>query len=144
MINKKQKIKYLMDPHMYHYATVSVALEELKEKGFTVDFNNQEGRIINSPDDFTIQHVYRYEGESDPGDEAMVFGIESSTGEKGVFVAGASAFTEKSAAMVLNELSIRNKKDPEEHPEMNPEPSAEVTPASENESQKDIKLIDHL
>ena len=76
-----------MDPHMYHYATVSKALEELKEKGFTVDFNTQEGRIINSPDDFTIVHVYRYEGESDPGDEAMVFGIKSITGEKGVFVA---------------------------------------------------------
>lgn len=108
-----------MDPHMYHYATVSVALEELKEKGFTVDFNNQESRIINSPDDFTIVHVYRYEGASDPGDEAMVFGIKSSTGEKGVFVAGASAFTDKSAAMVLNELSIKGKKNPEEHPEMN-------------------------
>ena len=129
-----------MDPHMYHYATVSVALEELKEKGFTVDFNNQEARIINSPDEFTIVHVYRYEGESDPGDEAMVFGIKSSTGEKGVFVAGASAFTDKSAAMVLNELSIKNKKDPEEHPEMNPSADANAP----QKSKEEIKFIDHL
>ncbi len=122
-----------MDPHMYHYATVSQALDELKEKGFTVDFNNQEGRIINSPDDFTIVHIYRYEGDSDPGDEATVYGIKSSTGEKGVFVAGLSAFTDNSAAMVLNELSIKNKKDPEEHPEMNMDAHQEPT-----------KLIDHL
>jgi hypothetical protein len=96
-----------MDRHMYHYATVSKALEELAEKGFTVDFNIQENRIINSPDDFEIVHIYRYEGESDPGDEATVYGIKSSTGEKGVFVAGLSAFTDKSAAMVLNELTIK-------------------------------------
>jgi len=102
-----------MERQMYHYATVSVALQELAEKGFTVDFNIQENRIINSPHDFEIVHVYRYEGESDPGDEAMVFGIKSSTGEKGVFVAGLSAFTDKSAAMVLNELSIKGRKDQE-------------------------------
>lgn len=132
-----------MDPHMYHYATVSKALEELKEKGFTVDFNNQEARIINSPDEFTIVHVYRYEGESDPGDEAMVFGIKSSTGEKGVFVAGLSAFTDNSAAMVLNELSIKGKKDPEENPEMNAD-CDECSTTTEVKKAEEVKLIDHL
>ena len=99
---------------MYHYATVTKALEELTEKGYTVDFNMQENRIINSPDDFEIVHLYRYEGASDPGDEAMVFGIKSSTGEKGVFVAGLSAFTDNSAVMVLNELSIKGRKNNEQ------------------------------
>ncbi|MFY7739407.1 MAG: hypothetical protein ACOVQC_02720 [Flavobacterium sp.] len=101
-----------MDPKMYHYATVSKALEELNEKGFTVDFNIQEKRIIDSPDDFEIVHMYRYEGESYPGDQATVYGIKSSTGEKGVFVAGLSAYTEKSAAMVLNELTIKGNRNP--------------------------------
>lgn len=100
-----------MDKRMYHYATVSQALEELKEKGFTIDFNIQEKRIIDSPDDFEIVHLYRYEGESDPGDEATVFGIKSSTGEKGVFVAGLSTFADNSAAMVLNELTIKGRED---------------------------------
>lgn len=100
-----------MDKRMYHYATVSKALEELKEKGFTIDFNIQEKRIIDSPDDFEIVHLYRYEGESDPGDEATVFGIKSSTGEKGVFVAGLSTFADSSAAMVLNELTIKGRQD---------------------------------
>ena len=98
-----------MEPQMYHYATVSKALEELTEKGFTLDFNIQEGRIINNPNDFEIVQIYRYEGESDPGDEATVYGIKSSTGEKGVFVAGLSAFTDNSAAMVLHELSIKGR-----------------------------------
>ena len=105
-----------MEAQMYHYATVSKALEELTEKGFTVDFNIQDKRIIDSPDEFEIVHVYRYEGDSDPGDEATVYGIESSTGEKGVFVAGLSQFTERSAAMVLHELSIKDRKEQEEDP----------------------------
>lgn len=96
---------------MYHYATVSKALEELNNKGYTVDFNVQESKIINNPNDFEIQHIYRYEGESDPGDEATVFGIESKTGEKGVFVAGLNAYTENSAAMVLQDLSTKGKDD---------------------------------
>jgi len=100
-----------MDRQMYHYATVSRALEELKEKGFTVDFNIQESKIINNPNDFQIVHIYRYEGESDPGDEATVYGIKSHTGEKGVYVAGLSAYTDKSAAMVLNDLAIKGQKD---------------------------------
>ena len=100
-----------MEKHMYHYATVTKALEELKEKGFTVDFNIQETKIINSPNDFEIVHIYRYEGESDPGDEATVFGIKSVSGEKGVYVAGLNAYADTSAAMVLNDLAIKGKSD---------------------------------
>lgn len=100
-----------MGKQMYHYATVSKALEELKEKGFTVDFNIQESKIIDNPSDFKIVHIYRYEGESDPGDEATVFGIKSITGEKGVYVAGLSATANKSAELVLNDLAIKGKKD---------------------------------
>lgn len=105
-----------MERQMYHYATVSKALEELKAKGFTTDFNIQEKRIIDHPDDFEIVHIYRYEGESDPGDEATVYGIKASDGEQGVFVAGDLSLGEKSATSVLNDLSIRGR---ENRPEQN-------------------------
>lgn len=98
-----------MERQMYHYATVSKALEELAEKGFNTDFNLDEKRIINHPDDFEIVHIYRYEGESDPGDEATVYGIVSKSGEKGVFVAGDLSLGEKSATKVLNDLSIKGR-----------------------------------
>jgi hypothetical protein len=98
-----------MDRQMYHYATVSKALQELAEKGFTVDFNLEEDRIKKHGEEFEIVHIYRYEGESDPGDEATVYGIRSKDGEQGVFVAGLSAYTEKSAAKVLHEMSIKGR-----------------------------------
>lgn len=105
-----------MERQMYHYATVSKALEELKAKGYTTDFNLAEDRIVDNPDGFEIVHIYRYEGESDPGDEATVYGIKSSEGEKGVFVAGDLSLGEKSATQVLNDLTIKGRQD---NPELN-------------------------
>lgn len=98
-----------MDRQMYHYAPVSKALAELAKKGYTTDFNLEEERIINTPDDFTIEHIYRYEGETDPADEATVYGVEAKDGTKGVFVASHGAYTEKSAAKVLHEMSIQGR-----------------------------------
>lgn len=98
-----------MERQMYHYATVSKALKELADKGFTTDFNLDEQQIVRHPDDFEIVHIYRYEGESDPGDEATVYGIRAKSGEQGVFVAGDLSFADGSAAKVLHELSIKGR-----------------------------------
>lgn len=94
----------------YHYASVLKALEELKTMGFTTDFNLMEEDIQSHPEHYEILHIYRYEGESNPDDEAIVYGIKSNAGEKGVFVAGFSANSESEAAKVLQELSIRGNK----------------------------------
>ncbi len=98
-----------MERQMYHYATVSQALAELAEKGFTKDFNLEENRIVENPDHFEIVHIYRYEGESDPGDEATVYGIKSSEGENGVFVAGDLSLGTHNATRTLHELSIKGR-----------------------------------
>jgi hypothetical protein len=94
----------------YHYASVIKALEELKSKDFVVDFNLLEQDILNNPNNYQILHIYRYEGDSNPDDEAIVYGIKSNTGEKGVFVAGFSPNSESEAAKVLHELSIKGNK----------------------------------
>jgi len=98
-----------MDRQMYHYATVSKALQELADKGFTVDYNLEEERLVEHSDEFEIVEIYRYEGETDPGDEATVYGIKSKDGEKGVYVSGYMAYEEKPAARILHEISIRGR-----------------------------------
>lgn len=94
----------------YHYASVLKALEELKSMDFTIDYNLQESAIMDYPDSYEIVHIYRYEGDSNPDDEAVVYGIKSNSGEKGVFVAGFSANSESEAAKVLSDLSIKGNK----------------------------------
>ncbi|HEX8269129.1 MAG TPA: hypothetical protein VF581_04490 [Flavobacterium sp.] len=98
-----------MERQMYHYATVSQALAELNEKGFTKDFNLEENKIVSNPEDYEIVHIYRYEGESDPGDEATIYGIKSKHGENGVFVSGHFDFSDDSAGKVLHDISIRGR-----------------------------------
>lgn len=94
---------------MYHYATVSKALDELNEKGFTYDFNLHEEDIVKNPTKYEIKHIYRYEGNTDPGDEAIVYGIQSTSGKKGVFVAGFAANSISDAAQALINISIKNR-----------------------------------
>ncbi|WP_338408580.1 hypothetical protein [uncultured Flavobacterium sp.] len=94
---------------IYHYASVSVALEELRKNGFIKDFNLPDEHIKTNPHLYKILHIYRYEGNTDPGDEAVVYGIQSSSGEKGVFVAGYSANSNSDVIQVLNEISIKNR-----------------------------------
>ncbi|MFZ1807481.1 MAG: hypothetical protein WAU36_09680 [Cyclobacteriaceae bacterium] len=93
-----------------YYSTVTEALNKLREKGFTYDFNLKNNCVSCSagtfpPDEFEIIEVYRYEGQTDPADEATVYGIESKTGIKGVLVTGYGASTELSGD-ILRKLSI--------------------------------------
>jgi hypothetical protein len=95
-----------------HYATVTEAINELRKKGFTRDFNLEENCIVCHPerfqlDEFQIVDVYRYEGPSDPADEAAVYAIESKSGMKGILVAGYGATTDNMTADILEKLKIR-------------------------------------
>ena len=94
---------------VYHYATVSEALEDLKKKGFSQDFNLHDEAIKNNPHHYEIEHVYRYEGDTDPDEEAVVYGIKSSSGQKGVYVSGYSANSENETDRVLNEIIIKRR-----------------------------------
>jgi hypothetical protein len=96
---------------MYQYDSVAHALEELRKKGYTEDFNLQENCIICntrkfSAEDFEIKEVIRFEGNSDPGDEAIVYGIESKTGLKGVLVNGYGYSSEPMGEEIAKKLSI--------------------------------------
>lgn len=93
---------------MYHYATVIEALKILKDKGHDYDYNINEKEIIDNPDGFEIIEIYRYEGDSNPDDESMVYGIKSSSGKKGVYVSGFAANSFSEAARILIDITIKN------------------------------------
>ena len=96
--------------NIHHYDSVSKALDDLNEKGFNYDFNLHDEDISKNPDKYEIVHVYRYEGDSNPDDEAIVFGIKSSSGKKGVFVTGFAANSVSDGAQALLQINIKNSK----------------------------------
>lgn len=96
---------------MVTYDTVSEAVNGLKKRGFDVDFNLEENCIVCHADkfnvnDFEIVEVYRFEGNTDPSDEAVVYGIESVSGVKGVLVSGYGISAEGMSAEMAKKLSL--------------------------------------
>lgn len=103
-----------MEPQ-HHYATVTEAMEQLRKEGFTLDFSlNEDGLVWKdhkfSADDFEIVDVYRYEGNSDPGDEATVYAIESKSGLKGILMTSYGMYAEEIGEDILKKLQY-NKPD---------------------------------
>lgn len=99
---------------MHAYDTVTAAVKGLKERGYTVDFNLSENCIVCNedkfnPEDFEITEVYRFEGNTDPADEAVVYAIESSRGHKGILVGGYGPSADAVSAEMARKLSIHHK-----------------------------------
>lgn len=70
----------------HSYDTLSEAVNDLIKRGYTTDFLLQDEKeclyckehsLELSPDEFVIDEVYRFEGDSDPADESIVFAISS-------------------------------------------------------------------
>ncbi|MCL9770970.1 hypothetical protein NAT47_11140 [Flavobacterium sp. HXWNR69] len=95
---------------IYHYASMSEALQKLKEKGFTFDYNKNIEDIILHPENYSIHHVFHYEGNSNPDDQATVYGIVSKYGLKGVFVTGTAANSSHDHASFISNLNVKDKK----------------------------------
>jgi len=101
-----------MKPVKYKYASTSVAINNLRAEGFTVDFNLEENCIICGTnkydvDDFEIVQVYRYEGMSNPSDESTVYGIESKDGTKGILVTAYGMYTDSMSIALLRKLALK-------------------------------------
>jgi len=98
---------------MYAYDTVVEAIKGLKERGYSIDFNLEADCISCSssklrPSEFTITEVYRFEGNSDPADEAVVYAIESRDGRKGVLVNGFGVSSDEIGEEMVEKLSVRH------------------------------------
>ena len=92
-----------------HYGPVAEALEAFRQQGFTTDFRFQEDGIACKtrkymPEELKIVDLYRYEGDSDPDEEAAVYALISREGIKGVLVTGYGVSSETSYQQLLERI----------------------------------------
>ena len=99
---------------MVAYDTLSEAVNGLKKRGYTIDFNLEfegitckESPAPLKPSEFEITGVYRFEGNSDPADEAVVYAIESKHGQKGVLVNGFGISADDASDEMIEKLKVR-------------------------------------
>ena len=100
---------------MKSYDTLTEAINDLKARGYTADFNLREtqiectslGRKL-SPAEFEITEVYRFEGETDPGDELVLYAIESTDGLKGTLVNAYGAYSNTVSGELIGKLTVHH------------------------------------
>ena len=84
---------------MYAYDTVTEAVKGLKDRGYTIDFNLEADCISYPssklrPADFEITEVYRFEGNSDPADNSILYVIEANDGLVGYSLDAYGAYSD--------------------------------------------------
>jgi len=102
---------------MEEMATVTEVINKLRKDGYVEDFNLQQnclqcrnGQYSVFHDEFVIDKVYRFEGNSDPADEATVYAISCPKYDiKGVLVNGAGIYTDEMTDEMLESLNIERK-----------------------------------
>lgn len=96
------------------FDTVTEALNWLGEQGFTKDLNLAEDCILYddgtqslSPDDFIIEYYFRFEGDSDPDNEDIVYGISSAKYEiKGVLMSAFGMYADALSTSMIRKLAV--------------------------------------
>lgn len=103
--------------------TVTDALKELKNRGYTVDFNIafdklicSDNKICLNPNEFEIVEVFRFEGDTNPSDEDVVYAIESKDARpdgsfgrgkiKGSMTSAFGLYAETASAEMIKKLSM--------------------------------------
>lgn len=101
-----------------YYETASEAMNQLAKKGYTTDFEvlkehdclvcTQTAKQL-SPDEFVIDETHRFDGETDPGDEMIVYAISSQKhGIKGIVVNGYGTYADPDTYRIVERLKQKS------------------------------------
>lgn len=99
---------------MYQYDTVVAALNDLKKRGYTLDFNiafdkltcRQNDTCLN-PSQFEITEVHRFEGDTNPSDEEVIYAVEAKEGGlKGVLHSAFGTYADSVSSDMIRKLSM--------------------------------------
>ncbi len=100
---------------MKAYSTLTEALADFKAQGYTLDFNLKEtclecatSKKQLSPSDFEIVNVIRFEGMTDPSDQAILYVIEGNDGTKGTLVSAYGMYADSISAELVKKLNIQH------------------------------------
>lgn len=73
--------------------TMLEAIERLRSNGYRTDWYAQNGhlhcrgcQLTTDPSRVVVDDIVRFEGDSDPGDEAILFALGTSDGHHGIYI----------------------------------------------------------
>lgn len=90
--------------------TLVETLEKLRKDGYTEDFNIRFDSLICKkacllPQEFEVDQIFRFEGNTNPSDEAILYAISSIDGDiKGVLVNSYGTYADEMTADLIDKL----------------------------------------
>jgi len=97
--------------------TLSSCHTKLLQDGFTEDFKASESGLLSlglekiyKAEDIVDVNFYRFEGASDPGDNAILYAIETADGTKGTLVDAYGAYHDENIDKFMQEVETLHKK----------------------------------
>ena len=98
---------------MDNYSDLPTAINDLRTKGYTLDFSNGYDCIVCneigvklSPEEFEIDVAYRFEEDSDPENQSVLYAISSKHGLKGLLVNAFGIYADPLADEMIHKLKI--------------------------------------
>ena len=93
-------------------STLLSCMKKAKEDGYSINFNvTEEGMShtennvhVYSPSDVSIDNFYRFEGESDPDDNSILYLIQTADGEKGILVNAYGLYADPLVAAFIEQV----------------------------------------
>ncbi len=86
-------------------------VNRMKEEGYKEDFKvtskgltTFDNRKVYKPEQVRISSFYRFEGESDPGDNMILYVIETDDGTKGTLADGYGAYADMNVSKFIVEV----------------------------------------
>lgn len=98
-----------------NYSSLLEAVNSLRERGYTYDYKFQDASLYLNmisekfePEDLKITEYYRFEGESDPDDNTVVYAIESRQGHKGILIDAYGAYADEHIAAFIKDIPVED------------------------------------
>jgi len=102
--------------------TLSSLTRMLEEKGFNTPFKVDESGLksissdrVYSPKEVCISNFYRFEGESNPDDNAILYAVEAISGEKGLLIDSYGSQADSKITNFIGHVENFHKKEHTDH-----------------------------
>lgn len=94
--------------------TLTEIIQRMREKHYILDFEIKDQKVVNKegkeeylPEELIIEKTYRFEGDSNPDDMAVVYGISAKNGTKGILIDAYGTYADAKIAEVVKRIPVR-------------------------------------
>lgn len=99
-------------------STLSSCMNQAMAKGYTINFKVEKGLLWDNeyryykPGEIAIEDFYRFEGESDPADNSILYLITTTDGQKGILTDAYGAYEDTGISEFIKQVTHIRKQKP--------------------------------